>query len=175
MTDALSAFERFRLWGAELERFRSGFAAVIDSTDLARTPELKSFVLEYDEVPGIYFWTAVEDAAEFKIYAGKTKSLGYRVTNYTAPFQPHSPNDYKLLVFAAFLEELSPGAALRLYFKQAGVPELLEQENRVISSYRPLLNIPRSPSPEAKNQLKAAFAAYYRSSFEGVLNDRSRG
>jgi hypothetical protein len=127
MHDPLAAFERFKFSGEELEHFRSEFKSVIDTTDLARSPELTAAMLKYDKVPAVYFWTAVLESVEFKIYAGKTNSLGYRIRNYSATFQPHSPNDFKLLVFGAFLQELAPAAALR-----------------------PLLNAPRSPSTEAK-------------------------
>lgn len=171
MKQRLSEFERFRLVGEEFTRFSAEFEFIAETGDLSRTPEIARLITSYNKVAGVYFWTAAVKDAEYKLYAGKTNSLGYRLVNYTAPFQPHSPNDFKLLVFRAFLQEVAPESALRVYFKRVAETELTTEENRVIGAYRPLLNIPRPATPEAKRQLQAAFAAYYRSSFEGVLGN----
>lgn len=167
------AFERFRLSAEELTQFRAEFAQLVETNDLTRSLNVSQVIAKYKKVPGIYVWTTVVRDTEYKIYAGQTNSLSYRVYNYTAPFQPHSPNDFKLLIFRAFLEEVAPEATLRLYFKETPVATLKAEEQATIARYRPLLNVPRPPTPEAKRQLQDAFARYYRSSFEGVLNDEA--
>ena len=170
-SDPLLAFDRFKLFGEELAAVSAEFTAILETTDLARSPTISATIARYKNVPGVYFWTALLAGVEYKIYAGQTNSLGYRVYNYTAPFQPHSPNDFKLLIFRAFLEQLVPGAVLRLRFREISLDELKAAERRVIERYAPLLNVPRAPTPEAKRQLQEAFASYYRSSFEGVLKN----
>lgn len=169
MNDRLAAFARFGLSATERAAFESEFSPVFHTPDLSRTPDVSRVITSQKRVPGIYFWTAVASDSEFKVYAGQTNSLGYRVFNYTAPFQPHSPNDFKLLVFCSFLQDVAPQSTLHLYFRQVSVPELRSEEKRVIAKYGPLLNLPRPATPEAKRQLQAAFAEYYRASFERVL------
>ena len=169
--DPLMAFDRFRLVGEELAAVLAEFTEILETADLARSPTISAAIARYKEVPGVYFWTALVAGVEYKIYAGQTNSLGYRVYNYTAPFQPHSPNDFKILIFRAFLGQLAPEAVLRLRFKETTLTELKAEERRIIERYTPLLNVPRAPTPEAKRQLQEAFASYYRSSFEGVLNN----
>ena len=171
MNQRLSEFERFRLAGADLALFRSDFEPVGETADLSRSPAVATLIKSYGKVAGIYFWTAAVNDAEYKVYVGQSNSLGSRLANYTAPFQPHSPNDYKLLVFRAFLAEVAPEAVLRLYFKRVAAADLKTEEKQFIGVYRPLLNVPRPATLDAKRQLQAAFAAYYRSSFEGVLGN----
>ncbi|WP_143104395.1 hypothetical protein [Nitrosospira multiformis] len=84
-------------------------------------------------------------------------------------FQAHSPNDYKLRVFATFLAELAPEAALDLYLSVTNVNSLKDAERDAIKRYDPLLNKLPPPSAEAKDRLKSAFGLYYRSAFERRL------
>jgi hypothetical protein len=69
-------------------------------------------------------------------------------------------------VFAGFLSEIAPEAALDLYFSATDVDCLKDAERHAIRKYDPLLNQLPPPSDEAKSRLKSAFDLYYRSSFE---------
>ena len=171
MTDPLSALDRFQLIATEADSLRAEFVHLVESNDLSRTERVSQIISDYKKVAGVYFWTMRLDGREFKIYIGKTNSLGYRAYNYTAPFQPHSPNDFKIQVFRAFISELAPSAQLNLYLARTDLADLTAAEKTAIAKYGPLLNMPRSPSPEAKAALQAAFSAFYRSSFEGVLRN----
>lgn len=166
-----TGFSRFQVRPSEAEELRSTFTFLWETTDLSRTSDVEESVQKFDKVPGIYFWTARVNSDEFKIYVGQTNSLGYRITNYTATFQPHSPNDFKLLVFAAFLAEVAPGATLRLHFREEPLSQLNVEEKKSIDKFKPLLNIRRKPTPESRHQLEIAFSEFYRASFEGLLND----
>lgn len=171
MTDTLAMFERFRISAAEVLTLRAEFEHLVENNDLSRTQRVRQIISEYKKVPGIYFWTIRLEDRELKIYIGKTNSLGYRAYNYTAPFQPHSPNDFKIQVFRNFIFELAPSAQFNLYFARTEVADLNPAEKAAISKYKPLLNMPRSPTSEAKEALQTAFADFYRSSFEGLLRN----
>jgi len=138
--------------------------------------QIKSSALftHYKQVPGIYFWVmryGNEDDL-FRIYIGKTNSLSYRVQNYLSEFQPHSPNDFKLRIFQTFISEVAPTAALDLLFSRRSADQLTQSENEAIAFYdRPLLNRRQSASASARGALQDAFAQYYRSAFEGVLQN----
>ena len=173
MTEPLLALQRFRLRGEEAVDARSEFNPILESCNLSRCPSVTRVIAKYKQVAGIYFWTATVAGAEYKIYIGRTNSLSYRVFNYTAPFQPHSPNDFKLLVFRAFLTEIAPDSLLHLCFREVPFQDLKSEEKSAIAKYRPLLNQSRVTSAEARAQLQAAFAQFYRASFEGVMSNES--
>ncbi len=179
MNDPLRGFH-----GLELDKNypalqTNGFVEIIHGTDLSRCERIKKVRSEYRGKPGIYFWVMRYDFRLFRIYVGKTRCLSIRVGNYTAEFQPQSPNDYKMRVFRAFLVERLPDAALDLYFsvqdEDGSVPvELTRAENLAIDAYDPLLNRLNKkcpPSAAARNLLRDAFAVYYRSSFEQLLKE----
>jgi hypothetical protein len=109
------------------------------------------------------------ETKEYKLYIGQTNSLANRLLNYVSEFQAHSPNDYKLRIFAAFLAELAPQAVLDLYFAVKDVGSLKKAEKDAIRKYDPLLNQLPPPNAEAKEKLKNAFEFYYRSAFERRL------
>jgi hypothetical protein len=167
----LAPFGPFLLSSSEAEAMRAEFAPVLTGTALKKTEQVKHVIATRKKVAGIYFWILRHESTEYKIYLGKTNSLSYRLLNYICEFQPHSPNDFKLRIFHAFLVDLVPDAALDLYFATVKIEALTHSENAAISKYNPLLNNLPSPSPEAKEGLKRAFAAYYRSSFEQRLRN----
>ncbi len=138
---------------------------------LAQGPEVQRLLTNYRKVSGIYFWVLVDGSNKYKIYIGKTKSLAYRVSNYVAEFQPHSPNDYKLRVFQTFVAELMPNASMELHFKRTDLADLTHAENTEIEKYqRPLLNRRGQASDEARTKLREAFEFFYRSGFIASLS-----
>lgn len=48
---------------------------------------------------------------------------------------------------------------------------LIDDKTLTIRHYKPLLNLRRRLTPEAKRQLQEAFAKYYKSTFESALGD----
>jgi hypothetical protein len=167
--DLLRGFEHFLLDISQATVMREEFQSILLGTDLAKGLQVEEVALNYKGVHGIYFWILRHEDAEYKIYIGQTKSLSRRVLNYISEFQPHSPNDYKLRVFHAFLLELVPSATLDLYFAEKDSAILTQAEADAIKKYDPLLNKLPRPTPEARGELKKAFSLYYRSSFEGGL------
>lgn len=169
MNDLLRGFERFLLADPQAEAMRAKFAPVLTGTDLAKSELVNDVIATYKNVPGLYFWVMRHGGAQYKIYIGKTKSFSYRVLNYVNDFQAHSPNDYKLRIFHAFLSELLPEAALDLYFAPTDPESLTSAETAAVLEYVPLLNKLPPPSAAAKEELRKAFSLYYRSAFEQRL------
>jgi hypothetical protein len=132
MNDLLRGFERFLLAGAQAQAMRASFKAVLTGTDLAKCEQVDDVIATYKEVSGLYFWVMRHGAAEYKIDIGKTSSFSYRVLNYVSDFQAHSPNDYKLRIFHAFVSELLPDATLDLYFAPTDPESLASAENAAI-------------------------------------------
>jgi len=150
--------------------------AAFPQVDLIDAKNLERIFERYKDVSGIYFWVmrySVENAdadALVPIYIGKTKSLAYRVKNYTSHFQPHAPNDFKLLVFKNFLSQIVPSAAVDLLFWRKPVDELTRSEKAKIDLYHPLLNRRLKASPHARANLECAFSEYYASAFGHLLH-----
>lgn len=145
---------------------RSEFKSLLPEATFTRNEPLTRLLETHRNVSGIYFWVLRDETKEYKLYIGQTNSLANRLLNYMSDFQAHSPNDYKLRIFAAFLAELAPEAALDLYFAETDVGKLMAAEKDAIRRYDPLLNKLPPPSAEAKKKLKTAFEFYYRSAFE---------
>lgn len=163
------AFNRFKLSPSEAETLKKDFVSVVLGTDLSRCERINHVVSDYRNVSGIYFWIMRLNGDEVKIYVGKTKSLSLRALNYTANFQPHSPNDFKLKVFRTFMTEKIPGSELDLHFCKTPIPDLTRTENDFIKKYKPMLNERMAASPAARVALEGAFSELYRSSFEDLL------
>jgi hypothetical protein len=169
MIDLIAGFERFVLRGAQAYVMRSRFSRVLEATALAKDATVEQLISRYLKVSGLYFWVMRHGGAEYKIYVGQTNSLSYRVSNYVAAFQAHSPNDYKLQIFYAFMSELLPSAQLDLYFAPVVIETLDVEEKCAISEYGPLLNKLPRPTKEDRAELQRAFVTYYRSAFEQRL------
>jgi hypothetical protein len=174
MTTLPSTFAQFRMSEGQYASFKGDFPKVFLQVDLAQpdSEPIKRIIANY-KVPGIYFWVMRhgEAADLYPIYIGKAKSLSYRVQNYVSKFQPHSPNDYKLLIFQEFLAEVAPAAALDLLFAPKSADQLTQAENEAIRVYTPLLNKRLPASPDARLGLQGAFKEFYRSAFESVLHN----
>ncbi len=110
-------------------------------------------------------------AVSYKLYIGKTNSLADRLNFYLSDFQPHSPNDFKLRVFASYLNEIAHSATMDLHFKSVDVRSLTEAENDAVRRYDPILNKLPQPSLDARNRLREAFELYYRSALEQRLRE----
>lgn len=169
MSELVQGFKYFLLEGAQAAAMRAEFQPILSGTDLIKSRQIIEVVSNYKGVAGIYFWVLSYENAEYKIYIGKTKSLSYRVLNYVSEFQPHSPNDYKLRIFHAFLSEFMPTATLDLYFAKKDLVTLAQAETDAINRYDPLLNKLPPPTAEARNELKKAFSLYYQAAFERRL------
>ena len=76
MNKRLSEFERFRLMGDDLVRFRVEYDFITETGDLSRTPAITQLISSFKKVEGVYFWTAAVNDSEYKVYAGQTNSLG---------------------------------------------------------------------------------------------------
>jgi hypothetical protein len=174
MTTLPSSFAQLKMTEGQDASFRQDFPKVFLQVDLSKADSepIKRIIANY-KVPGIYFWVMRHgDAADlYPIYIGKAKSLSYRVQNYVSKFQPHSPNDYKLLIFQEFLAEVAPSAALDLLFAPKSADQLTRAENEAIRVYKPLLNGRLPASADARLGLQGAFKEFYRSAFEGVLQN----
>lgn len=170
-TNPLAQFERFILAGDSAAEMRTEFQPVLRNAAFSKDNDSLARVLaSHRKMSGIYFWVLRHGTDEYKLYIGQTKSLANRLLNYVSEFQAHSPNDYKLRIFAAFLTELAPRAVLDLYFAVKEVGDLKDAERIAIRQYRPLLNELPPPSIEAKQRLREAFEFYYRSAFQGRLD-----
>jgi hypothetical protein len=168
-----AGFARFKLNDEQFRSLHKDFVRILEQVQFVR-PEQVAYVVEhYKGKSGIYFWIMrlQESGDQYRIYLGKAKSISYRVQNYFSPFQPHSPNDFKLQIFAAFIAEKVPGASLDLYFSPRAERELTASENAALEVYNPLLNAKRSASSVSRDALQEAFSDYYRSAFERLLAD----
>jgi hypothetical protein len=163
---ALARFDRFVFDEGGADAMRSEFKPVLPRATFTKDQPLLRLLDTHRNVSGIYFWVLRYDTKEYRLYIGQTNSLANRLLNYVSEFQAHSPNDYKLRIFAAFLAELAPNAELDLYFVETEVGKLREAEKDAIRRYDPLLNKLPPPSAEAKEKLRSAFEFYYRSAFE---------
>jgi hypothetical protein len=174
-----SGFSPFKLNDSQDESRRNDFAHHFFKIDLS-PPEMgqprpgqEQFrrIAENYNKPGIYFWVMRYGDADdlFSIYVGKTKSLANRVKNYLSEFQPHSPNDFKLRIFQSYLSKAVPFASLDLLFAPCPENELTLAEKEFIRKYKPLLNIQRGATDEARLGLQLAFEQFYHSAFENLL------
>jgi hypothetical protein len=166
-----TGFARFKLTDEQLEALHDDFVKLLERVEFVRPAQVEQVIEKYKDRPGIYFWVMrlQESGDQYRIYVGKTKSISYRVQNYFSPFQPHSPNDFKLQIFSTFLSERVPGASLDLYFSPREESELTTAEKQAFEVYDPLLNAKRRASSAARDALQEAFSAYYRLAFEGLL------
>jgi hypothetical protein len=124
---------------------------------------LEEVLRRYQKAAGIYFWVMAVESTKYAIYIGQANPLSRRLINYISDFQAHSPNDYKLQIFHAFMSELSPPGTLRLYFTPVDPADLTATETAAKRFYRPLLNDLPQPAEDARQTLREAFAEYYRS------------
>ena len=166
-------FSHFELNPAQVESLHTDFTLLIRDTDLTRCDRVGRIIAEYKQVPGIYFWVMRQGERLFRIYIGKTNSMSYRMQNYVGEFQPHSPNDFKMRIFRAFLEESVPDGTLDLYFSPKSLSDLTPAENLAVVAYDPLLNRRQRPTADARAVLREAFSGYYRSAFEQLLQNDS--
>lgn len=168
-----SGLFKHKLDEAQLASLRRQFDLLLPQADLSQPMQFERIIEHYKGASGIYFWVLRSNDADelFSIYIGKTRSLANRAQNYLSGFQPHSPNDFKLRIFQAFVSEAAPGAALDLLFSRRNVEQLTASENDAIRLFNPILNKLQPATPDAKLNLQNVFAEYYRSAFERSLQD----
>lgn len=152
------------------QRLEQGYERVLQDSHLWYSAQLDQTESDFRGVSGIYFWVLAHDDKLHRIYVGKTKSLGYRISNYADHFQPHSPNDFKLQIFHSFIKNVLPGSELDLYFHQCAEADLKSAESEEIKFFSPLLNGRMLATPEARDALQAAFVQYYQSGFKAALS-----
>lgn len=123
--------------------------------------------------PCIYAWTLRIDEtqpAERLLYIGKTRSLRRRVREYLQPFQPHSPNDYKLQVFQRQALTVFPQSRLLLYAKPELVAMLTASEKRLIDWFDPPLNRRTTVPDSVRTEFQVSFEKFYLAGLAGVLS-----
>src|SRR6266436_2206644 len=106
MNDSASVFEPWLLGREMASRFEeTKFRLVLPAATLKRDPALEKARKQHRGVAGVYFWVMAYEAARYRIYIGKTKSLSGRLLDYTRDFQPRSADDFKVQIFKAFMME----------------------------------------------------------------------
>lgn len=121
---------------------------------------------------GIYFWVMRWNDCNYAIYMGSSNNLMGRLKNYTAAFQPHSPNNFKIRCFHDFMGQEFSGATLDLYVLSEAIDrkELYRHECGLIVKYHPLMN--KLPSlKESRREIQDKFKAFYRDSFIKIMED----
>jgi hypothetical protein len=164
-------FNQFELSSEQAASLITDFSLLIPESELYRCGRVDRVIADYKQVPGIHFWVMRHEERLFRIYIGKTISMSYRMQNYVSEFQPHSPNDYKLRIFRAYISDVAPSAKLDLHFSSKDLADLTKAENIAVAAYDPLLNRRQRPSAEARSVLREAFSVYYRSAFERILKN----
>lgn len=115
--------------------------------------------------PGCYIWVAQYNSSRYCVYVGRTTSIRRRASDYSAPFQLHSPNDFKLRFFEEALREAAPQSKLSLYFKALPEKESLAEEQKLIAALNPAINTLLPPTESDRCVIKDAYRQYYRSAF----------
>lgn len=153
----------YRIREDEAKRLDHEFPTVCQNANLLEPGGGIDLIMKSQEfkVSGIYFWTMTDNSGEYKVYIGKSKSLHKRITDYSREFQPHSVNDYKLIVFQQAVTSTYSGFTFNIRFCPASLNEIASREKLAINSYRPLLNERGSASPEAKKAFLDAFVRLY--------------
>ena len=162
--------DKFKIDNNDLPEFLNQFSLVAESVNLeissrseVESKIIESLMIDDCNVTGVYFWILRIEDAQYKIYAGKTKSLKRRLSDYFNKFQIHSPNDYKLKFFQSFIFSHLPNADFDLYFKQCNLSDYTEYETQTVNQFKPLINERAQVTDEAKDKMKQAFAEYYES------------
>jgi len=162
----LERLHEVELLNNDVESFASEFRLVREGVDFA--------TLEKASIPsacGCYFWLLSVGPRRFKIYLGRTRSLSRRLLEYRNPFQVHSPNDFKLQFFWAWLTRDIPAARLDLYFRTVPPDLCKAAETELVRRYRPLINCLPPPTLADRQAIQFAFEEYYRSATERYLTD----
>jgi len=162
---------RYQATELDLRSIEATFELVEENVHLRLlgTPISNADYAGYGE--GLYFFLLNFEDSKFKIYLGRTNTLRRRMREYTSPFQPHSPNDFKLQAFQSYLSDTLPTATLDLLFQRLPSSSLKGAETAGINRYSPLLNEPSQPTREARHALQKAFSQYIRSTFEQRLQE----
>lgn len=113
------------------------------------------------DISGCYFWLLESADLIAKIYIGRTKSFRKRFRDYSASFQIHSPNDYKLIIWSQFSSKHFPDAALSFHVCPAEENESKRLETEYVNRFRPLLNERVSSSVDERELVKSAFTDQY--------------
>lgn len=121
-------------------------------------------------VAGCYLWIAAHESARFCVYVGRTNSIRRRAADYSAPFQMHSPNDFKLRFFEEELRTALPTATLSLYFQEFPVEKCALRERELIVALRPAINTLPVPDQTIRKQI----ADVYREHYRNALRNRQR-
>lgn len=140
------------------------FRLVLDGVSLDERELLAEQLVGHRTAAGLYLWILKLGDHQYKLYLGRTRSLQRRVDEYCRPFQPHSPNDFKLRVIEAFARRQDRTAILQLFFKCLN-DDLQLAETDAINHLSPLLNkLPRvGEQDKDKAAFEKAFVNYYTS------------
>ena len=111
--------------------------------------------------PGTYLWVFESRLGKYSLYVGKCSNLKNRIYAYTQSFQPHAPNDRKLVFSQIALKSRFSDAVFSLYFKPCGRESINKMETAAIANFSPLLNQRIPHSNEAKQEFEAMYQAFY--------------
>lgn len=162
-------FDAFELSQPQADVLVNEYRLLVEGTRVAQCASMIELSCRRDRESGIYVWIMTDAGRNYRIYVGKTVSIALRAANYIGDFQPHSPNDYKLRIFAEFMQDILPQATLDLWFKAVPSADLTRCEKEAIRTFSPLLNGRLKPSNAARVTLERAFSDYYRSGFARAL------
>ena len=165
MTNTAQLLQNLALSGPQAARLSERYVPVLAGKNIWKLSGPGSAPTVPNDGPGIYFWVLTHQEQQHRIYVGKTRSLRSRINNYTSVFQPHSPNDFKLQVFYAFVKELLPNSDLSLYFSPCNINLLTQREKEEIKCFAPLLNRRMKSNDDLRHKLQTAFTVYYQSCF----------
>jgi hypothetical protein len=160
----LSYLEPFVISGMPAERLETEFVLLLANCLLSigrGSPGLSSLPTE----AGCYVWVAQHNSSRYCVYVGRTTSIRRRAADYSAPFQLHSPNDFKLRFFEEDLRKAAPDALLSLYFKALPEKECFAEEQHLIAALHPAINSLPRPVESDRLVIKDAYRQYYRSAF----------
>lgn len=164
ITDLSSALDSCLVSESAASVLQAEFVLLLEDCKLSlgrSSPGLSSL----PDKSGCYLWVVRYGAAKYCIYAGRTNSVRRRAGDYSAPFQMHSPNDFKLRFFEEQLREFQPQAKLSLFFKAVPTEHCVEEEKRFISMFMPAINRLAAPSAQDREVIQSAYRDYYRSAF----------
>jgi hypothetical protein len=120
---------------------------------------------------GTYLWTLVSGDEQYTLYIGKCSNLAKRIYGYTQSFQPHAPNDRKLVFAQIALTDLVGNAAFDLHFKHCALEDIDRMETEAIKLFSPILNQRTPYSQEARLEFEAMYQAFYRGALAAAFGD----
>lgn len=169
-------FDPYRFTQQEKQKFDKQFLAIASDIRLASLSKKEASTIVSNALGsdsknqvGVYFWVLHTNRGLFKIYVGKTRSMNRRLSDYVAGFQVHSPNDYKMRLFQAFVFSHISDARFGLFFQRCSLEQYTNCETDALDVYRPLVNERVKADGKARAKVEQGFRDYYDSVFAAKL------